>query len=90
MHNTLLFTFLWVHILTLLGHPQGDSYIIVHTKISRTPLQLARKGMCIDALQQLHIQQYYHNSKLIPEQNLHKSNQLFELRYDTQARLTRS
>ena len=28
MHNTLLFTLLCVHVSTLMGHSQGDSYII--------------------------------------------------------------
>jgi hypothetical protein len=44
----------------------------------------ASKGKRMDTIEELHIQQYYHQHKLIPEQNLHESNPLFQLQYETQ------
>jgi hypothetical protein len=47
----------------------------------------ASKGKHMDTLEQLQIQKYHHEHQLIPKQNLHEYNPLFQLLYDTQAHL---
>jgi hypothetical protein len=43
------------------------------------------KGTRMDTIEQLHTQQYQQQYKLIPEQNPHEANPLFQLLYETQA-----
>jgi hypothetical protein len=47
----------------------------------------ARKGKHVDALEQLQIQKYHQEHRLIPEQKPHEHNPLFQLLYDTETQL---
>jgi hypothetical protein len=47
----------------------------------------ARKGKHMDTMEQLQIQKYHQEHRLIPEQKPHKYNPLFQLLYDTQTQL---
>jgi hypothetical protein len=52
-----------------------------------SPVQHASKSKRMDTLEPLHIQKYHHKHQLIPEQNPHEYNPLFQLLYDTEAHL---
>jgi hypothetical protein len=47
----------------------------------------ASKGKCMDTLEQLQIQKYHHERRLIPELNPHDYNPLSQLLYDTETHL---
>jgi hypothetical protein len=47
----------------------------------------ASKGKRMDTLEQLQIQKYHHEHRLIPEQTPHEYNPLFQLLYGTQVQL---
>jgi hypothetical protein len=47
----------------------------------------ARKGKCMDTMEQLQIQKYHQEHWLIPEQKPHEYNPPFQLLYDTQTQL---